>query len=124
MNFKHNLTGLLMAAILILNYGCVQPEEINSSSAGNSAPEIINVFVDPLFIKVGDTAVITVIAEDPDGDKLSYEWASAIGDIIGSGASVRYSAAYCCVGTNTVTVSVSDFKGAKVSRGINIEINP
>jgi hypothetical protein len=104
--------------------GCVQPDSTISSSEGNSSPMIDDVYVSPAFITVGTTANIEVTASDPDGDQLAYSWLSALGDIIGSGPKVRYSAAYCCVGSNTVTVVVSDVKGAKVSKDITIEINP
>jgi len=104
--------------------GCVQPEETFSSLEGNNTPVIESIVVDPVFITVGTTTTITVNASDPDGDQLEYAWSSALGDIIGSGAEVRYSAAYCCVGSNTITVEVSDIKGAKVSENINIEVNP
>jgi len=83
---------------------------------------IKSVFVDPLFVKVGATAVVKVTAEDPDGDELSYEWTTAIGDIIGSGSEVRYSAAYCCLGINVITVTVADYKGAKTSKSVEVEI--
>ena len=114
----------LILTIATLFLSCVQPESITSSTAGNTTPVIRSVFVDPIFVKVGATAIIKVTAEDPDGDELSYEWTTAIGDIIGSGSEVRYSAAYCCVGINIITVTVSDYKGAKTSKPVEVEIVP
>lgn len=135
-NFIQNFKSTLLRSITIKIIGylsillipsfpsCVQPESITSSSAGNSAPVIKSVFVDPLLINVGSTAIIKVTAEDPDGDELSFEWTTAIGDIIGSGSEVRYTAAYCCVGINIITVTVADFKGAKTSKSVEVEIGP
>lgn len=114
----------LFISLLLLIVGCVQPESTVSSIGGNNSPVVESVYVDPPFMTVGTTATIEVTASDPDGDQLQYSWSSALGDIIGSGANVRYSAAYCCVGSNVVTVVVSDVKGAKVSKDIIIEINP
>jgi hypothetical protein len=102
--------------------GCVQPESTVSSLDGNHSPVIESILVDPPVISVGTTASIKVNASDPDGDQLSFSWFTTLGDIIGSGSEVRYSAAFCCVGSNTVTVIVSDIKGAKVSEDIRIEI--
>ncbi|HSW54833.1 MAG TPA: hypothetical protein VLH59_07070 [Ignavibacteriaceae bacterium] len=119
---RQTLKLFLLAAFIIS--GCVQPESTLSSLEGNNSPVIDEVYVDPPFITVGTTATIEVTASDPDGDQLQYSWSTALGDIIGSGAVVRYSAAYCCVGSNIVTVVVSDVKGAKVSEDIRIEINP
>lgn len=121
MNFKMNL---FLLTILISFIGCVQPESIVSSQGGNNSPVIEDIIVDPRVINVGTTATIKVIARDPDGDQLSYGWTSALGDIIGSGSEVRYTAAFCCVGSNIITVTVSDIKGAKASQDILIVINP
>lgn len=112
------------ALLLLLLAGCVQPESTITSTGGNNPPVIESIIVDPFIINVGTTAKIIVSAYDPDGDQLKYEWATTLGDIIGSGAEVRYTAAFCCVGSNTITVTVSDTKGAKVSEDIRIEINP
>ena len=51
---------------------------------------IEDVYVNPAFITVGTTATIEVTASDPDGDQLQYSWSSALGDIIGSGAALKY----------------------------------
>jgi hypothetical protein len=115
-------TSIFLIAVIIS--GCIQPDSTISSSEGNNSPVIDDVYVNPVFITVGTTANIEVTATDPDGDQLTYSWSTALGDIIGSGANVRYTAAYCCVGSNIITVTVSDVKGAKVSEDITIEINP
>jgi chitinase len=116
-------TILIFSTIFILLLkGCVQPESSITSFDGNQSPVIKSVLLNPLFIKVGSTATINVDAEDPDGDALSYSWSTPLGDIIGSGPNVRYSAAYCCVGVNTVTVVVEDARGGKTSETINVEI--
>jgi hypothetical protein len=65
-----------------------------------------------------------VDATDPDGDNLSYSWTVALGDIIGSGNQVRYTAAFCCVGVNTINIVVKDSRGATVKGSINLEVNP
>ncbi len=115
---------LILIFLLTFVIGCVQPESTVSPQGGNNSPVIENVLVDPGFINVGTTATIKVNASDPDGDQLNYGWSTALGDIIGSGAEVRYTAAFCCVGSNIITVTVSDTKGAKVSKDILIDINP
>jgi len=103
---------------------CVQPESTVSSLEGNNSPVVQSISVDPVSITVGSSSVLKVTASDPDGDALSYSWSSALGDIIGSGAEVRYTAAFCCVGLNTINVVVSDTRGGKVSKDVRVEINP
>ena len=126
--YKKMKTGFFtlipLSLLLIINSGCVQPESIISSSNGNLSPVVKSVSVDPLYITVGSSATITVDAADPDGDAISFSWSTPLGDIIGSGSQVRYTAAYCCVGTNSITIIVEDTRGAKVSKTVNIEINP
>ncbi|MGB5288205.1 MAG: hypothetical protein WBQ32_00440 [Ignavibacteriaceae bacterium] len=119
---KSFLTIISVTAYILS--GCIQPESTISSLDGNNSPVIEDVYVNPAFITVGTTATIEVTASDVDGDQLQYSWFTALGDIIGSGSEVRYTAAYCCVGSNIITVTVSDAKGAKVSEDIRIEINP
>ncbi|MFZ1518732.1 MAG: hypothetical protein WAU11_08150 [Ignavibacteriaceae bacterium] len=119
-----NKTNLFLLISLISFIGCVQPESTVSPQGDNNSPVIENVLVDPGFINVGTTATIKVNASDLDGDQLNYGWSTALGDIIGSGAEVRYTAAFCCVGSNIITVTVSDTKGAKTFKDILIEINP
>lgn len=104
--------------------GCVQPTAPDGTSGENNSPIINQITVDPLFIRVGTSTTITVDANDPDGDNLTYSWTVALGDIIGSGRQVRYTAAYCCVGINTINVSVKDSKGAIVNGTINLDVYP
>ncbi len=115
---------LLFSLILLHFYGCVQPEATVSSLGGNNPPVVESIVLDPLIIRVGTTATIKVNAYDPDGDQLTYSWSTPLGDIIGSGSQVRYSAAFCCVGSNNVTVVVADTRGGKVVEELRIEINP
>jgi PBP1b-binding outer membrane lipoprotein LpoB len=104
--------------------GCVQPNPTEVNINGNSPPVINSITTDPVFITVGTTANITIDATDPDGDVLSYSWSVALGDIIGSGNRVKYTAAYCCVGVNTIHIEVKDSRGASVKSTIDIEVNP
>jgi PBP1b-binding outer membrane lipoprotein LpoB len=124
--FKEDLMKIIIP-ILILAFtlfSCVQPTSTEANVDGNNEPVINQVTIDPIFIRVGTSTTITVDASDPDGDLLSYSWAVALGDIIGSGKQVRYTAAFCCVGINTINLVVTDSRGASVSQTINLEVNP
>jgi hypothetical protein len=114
--------SLLLTAIIL--FGCVHPNPTESNTSGNSAPEINSITMDPVFITVGTTTKITIDASDPEGDPLTYSWTVALGDIIGSGAEVRYTAAFCCVGINTIHLEVKDSRGAGVNKSIEIVVNP
>jgi PBP1b-binding outer membrane lipoprotein LpoB len=116
------LLSILLFSFLLLC--CVQPTDTDVNTAGNNDPVINSITIDPVFIRVGTTTTVTVDATDSDGDALSYSWSVALGDIIGSGRQVRYTAAFCCVGINTINVVVKDSKGATVRGTKNVEINP
>jgi hypothetical protein len=115
---------IVLVIPLIALISCVQPTAPEGGAVENSDPVINKITVDPPYISVGTTTTITVDASDPDGDNLSYHWSVALGDILGSGYQVRYTAAFCCVGVNTINVEVRDSKGAITRGTINLEINP
>ena len=118
---KQILAIMLTATIL---FGCAQPNPTEANAEGNFSPEINSISIDPVFITVGTTTKITVDATDPEGDAITYSWTVALGDIIGNGAEVRYTAAFCCVGINTIHLEVKDSKGAAVTESIEIVVNP
>jgi len=104
--------------------GCVQPTSTETGSGENSKPVIGSITAQPQSVKIGATSTITITASDPDGDQLSYTWTVPLGDIIGSGNKVRYTAAFCCVGVNTINVNVIDSRGASVTGKVNVEVIP
>lgn len=102
---------------------CIQPERVVASSGANQAPKIIKISAARQEIKLGEFTSITIDAVDPEGEELTYEWKASLGDILGHGSVVRYTAAFCCVGTNSITVTVTDAGGASVTKSISIEIH-
>jgi hypothetical protein len=75
---------------------------------------------DPIEVKRWSTTYIECIAEDPDGDALSYEWTSTKGRLIGAGPLVQY------VSTDTdyqsISITVMDETGRYTRRTIHFEI--
>jgi len=98
-----------------------------SDSTGNSVSESIAVVVgenkDPIIHSVerssptviaGQSALVTCIAEDPEGSPLEYAWNADCGELTGAGSSVTWFAPLSLPGANetcTVTVSVDDGEG-------------
>ena len=110
--------------LLILLNSCVQPLSPEGSTGNNNPPEINSFISERVVIRVGQTSELSVEASDPDGDQLTYEWFVLLGDIIGNGPNVLYSAAYCCAGVNKITVTVKDSRGASVSKSVDINVDP
>jgi Bacterial Ig domain len=121
--FRLFFTAISIASILLLT-GCVKPLAVEPNLVGNRPPEIVNIRVEGESIRVGQEARLTVEATDPDGDHLTYEWFVLLGDIRGDGSVVFYSAAFCCVGINKVTVTVKDSRGASIEQSVLINVNP
>ena len=69
---------LLILIILtsVFNLACDNPTE----SSGNNQPEIREILVSPLPVKVDDWTDITAVATDKDGDNLTYFWSSSEGE--------------------------------------------
>lgn len=110
-----------VSACLIL--GCAQPQPTEGNASGNQNPIIRSLKAEPPGITVGSSCNVTVDAVDPDGDPLAYQWNASAGDIIGEGSSVRYTASFCCAGSNRVTATVKDNRGGRSSRSIDVYVN-
>jgi hypothetical protein len=92
--------------------------------AVNEEPIIHAITADPLEIDLGDTSVITVDAEDPEGAPLLYEWTPPFGYMEGAGSSVTWvSTDVCCDAWYSVEVVVSD--GCTASWGfVEVHVTP
>ena len=66
--------------------------------------------------------MLTVAASDRDNDELTYQYSVSNGDIEGAGSMVTWNLNK--VGTQKATVEVSDSKGAKSSRTVEIKVIP
>lgn len=113
----------LFYALVILFSGCIQPVALEGNANGNQPPEILSLKAETLTLKVGQSTKISVDARDPEGGQLSYRWFVLLGDIIGNGKEVRYTAAFCCAGVNEVIVTVKDSQGASTKKSINIFVS-
>jgi len=71
-----------------------------------------------LSIKAWDSTTINCYAQ---GENLIYAWNCDHGNFNGEGTQIKYAAGECCVGTNTITCTVSNETG-EVSEDILIEV--
>jgi len=115
-----------MMLVVLLSAGflsCVQPESDPVNATGNRNPVISNLVADPALFNVGASSTVRVTATDPDNNPLTYQWRASTGDIIGEGATVLYTASFCCAGPNLIWVTVEDNAGGSVSQSVDIFIN-
>lgn len=101
---------------------CAQPVGLDDATGSNRPPQIRSLSVSPPVVLIGRWVTVRVDAIDPDADPLKFRWSASAGDIIGEGSEVRYTASYCCVGFNTVRVTVEDGRGGSATRGVDIPV--
>lgn len=109
-------------APLVVLVQCAQPVALDDATGSNRPPTIRSITVTPPAVVIGTWVVVRVEAEDPENDLLRYRWNASAGDIIGEGIEVRYTASYCCVGFNTVRVTVEDGRGGVATRSVDIPV--
>jgi hypothetical protein len=113
------LAAVLSSAVFL---GCVRTA---APTGPNNPPVIDSLQIAPLILRVGQPAVITCYAHDPDGDELRYHWSASAGAIVGSGFRVHYIPDPCCGGlTNTITVVVKDEKGGSTQGQLHVAVSP
>jgi hypothetical protein len=118
---ESRMNWLHILAIAFFALGCVQP---NSPESGESDPVITDLSAESSMVRIGNSTTITVTAEDPLGDPLTYHWRATAGDFFGRGSSVQYTASPCCTGLNRITVTVRNGSGGSTSQNIFIDVQP
>lgn len=108
-------------AMAILANGCAQP---NAPEPDSSDPIITELTSESSSVKIGFSTTVTVVAEDPLGEPLIYNWKATAGDFFDRGATVRYTASPCCTGLNRITVTVRNNHGGSTSQSIHIDVLP
>jgi outer membrane protein OmpA-like peptidoglycan-associated protein len=72
----------------------------------------------------GETVGIRAMANDPDGDTLSYSWTATGGSVDGTGPQVRWNPGSARVGGYTITANVTDGKGGTASCSVDVRVEP
>ncbi len=107
------VTTLLIIVVSALLTGCLEQ---------NRAPQIKSITVEPTTtIYAGQEATITVVAEDPDGDSLTYQWQhTGTATLTSNGNIAKFTAQ--AFGEYIVTVTVSDGKGGTITNRVTINV--
>ncbi len=87
----------------------------------NQSPIISDLSASPSGVLYGQTAMLTCIANDPDGDVLSYNWSASAGSISGVGNKVTWIAPSKS-GSFNITVLVSDGKGGQTQGNVMVTV--
>ena len=87
----------------------------------NTPPVIDQLITDTRDVGMGKTAAITCIANDPDGNEISYHWSATRGNISGDGAEVNWVAPMTCAAYE-IKVRVVDSCGAESSEKLRLDV--
>jgi hypothetical protein len=109
--------------------GSPTPELTPTAAPTNRPPVILDATCNPQTIKVYDQTRCEVVAEDPDGDELSYEWTVDAGVIQASDQPVAYYQAQIRIGGIAkvdipIHVTVRDPHGGEVSDDVIVIVTP
>jgi outer membrane protein OmpA-like peptidoglycan-associated protein len=87
----------------------------------NRAPTL-TCSADRSSVLVGERVRITGQGNDPDGDRLTYSWRAAAGQVVGSGSSVQFDTSGLAPGRYTITGRADDGKGGAADCTVSIGV--
>lgn len=89
---------------------------------GDSAPAIDAIVLSSNAVAPGESVTATVTAHDPDGDALTYAWSASAGAFDASNAATVTWTAPSTEGAQSLTIQVSDPKGAKAVQTVTLQV--
>ncbi len=87
----------------------------------NSPPVIESLTAQSPVVLQGGNTKISCVANDPDGDELTYTWTSERGNFSGQDATVTWIAPFACT-TYVISVTVTDGRGGEASQELDIKV--
>ena len=106
-------TVCILAGLIVLPFaGCAAP---------NTPPAIVSLEARAQVVAPGDSVLVECVAEDVDGDTLSYEWTSDRGTVNGNAGAVAWTAPLE-EGLARITVTVGDGGEESVSQSLAIVV--
>ncbi len=109
---------LILLSICLILWQC--KEEVPPP---NQPPSITTLTANPDTMLVTESTTITCMADDVEGDHLSYAWEVLHGSFTGVGASITWTAPDSA-GTFTITCKVIDTQGGVDSAQVEIVVEP
>jgi outer membrane protein OmpA-like peptidoglycan-associated protein len=85
-------------------------------------PPTVEARCEPCTIEVGRTATVTAVAQDPDGDSLTYRWTTSAGTLQNPADRQTIVTAPQQEGPIQATVTVNDGKGGTASASTTIQV--
>ncbi|MCB2199899.1 T9SS type A sorting domain-containing protein [bacterium] len=99
----------------------IRSDTLTISVLDNLPPLITSLTADPVAVQMGSEVTVSCVANDPDGDELSYSWTAPTGSFSGEGATVTWTAPNA-LGSVVLTCTVSDPDGAFDSATVEVTV--
>ncbi len=103
--------------------GGVARSRTSITVSSNRAPAITNLSTDRQNITPGGSTSVTCVANDADGDIMTYSWNAADGTISGTGNKISWISPNK-VGDISITCVVSDGKGGEARQTVLVKVAP
>ncbi len=84
-------------------------------------PPTISCSADRNSVTAGEPVQVTATASDPDNDPLTFSWNASGGQIVDSGATVKFDTTGLATGQYTVTGHVNDGRGGSADCSVNVD---
>lgn len=111
---------ILLATLLVLFVASCKKETEDPPPVDQRTPLVFNeLSASADTVRVSEYTTLTATAT---GDELTFTWTPEYGTIIGSGASVQWNV--CHPDIFTITCEVQDKYGEKLSKSVDIHVNP
>ena len=102
--------------------GGITQATITISVVSNQDPQILSLVAEPVTVLPQGKSIITCVANDPDGDVLSYSWGATAGTITGVGNTATWIAPDR-EGEFTITVTVDDGEGGQNAADVSVAVS-
>jgi hypothetical protein len=109
--------------MLVLTVGGLIGLSCNKPGTPNTAPTITSLVL-PDSADASADETLSVVASDPDGDPLAYDWTCSAGSLIPRTSATVIWAAPESSGTATIAVTVTDDSGSSATQSGTVVIKP
>lgn len=94
-----------------------------SGCVSNKAPVIVSLEAGKTSVSILSSTALRIVAYDPDGDEMSYEWQASDGTLKANGDRATWTSPQTAA-THAITVKVRDSRGAEVEGKLDITVTP
>ncbi|MBM3713425.1 MAG: hypothetical protein FJW56_08335, partial [Actinobacteria bacterium] len=114
---------ILSIMLVITLSSCKKESSDPTSPKGNKPPLIVSYSISNLSIAVGGSVEIEIVAEDPEGEMLSYDWSKPSKGLMVdiNGGFARFISH--TNGEEKIVCKIKDIQGAEVEKSFNLVIS-